>query len=82
MNIINDILISSIIFIIIIFIRSTVSKHGKGGTIGGLLIALTGILIRPISILDGNIIIMGGFLIMGISIIEHEEHRKNELEED
>jgi len=82
MNIINDILISSIIFIIIIFIRGTVSKHGKGGIIGGFLIVITGILVRPISILDGNIIIMGGFLIIAIALIEHGEHRKNELEED
>jgi len=82
MNIINDILISTIIFIIIIFIRSTVSKHGKGGIIGGFLIVTSGILIRPLSTLDGNIIIIGGFLIIAISIIEHGEHRKNELEED
>jgi len=82
MNLLNDILISSIIFIIIIFIRSTVSKHGKGGIIGGFLIIITGILIRPISTLDGNIIIMGGFLVIAIAIIEHGEHKKNELEED
>jgi len=82
MNIINDILISSIIFIIIIFIRSTVSKHGKGGTIGGFLIIITGILIRPINILDGNIIIMGGFLVIAIAIIEHSEAKRNGLEED
>jgi len=34
------------------------------------------------STLDGNIIVMGGFLVIAIAIIEHGEHRKNELEED
>jgi len=77
MNITNDLLIGGVIFLIIILFRSTLSNH-KGGIIGGITVIAVGFLSLSINNLYGKLIILSGFILILISIIERAEARNEE----
>lgn len=75
MNIINDLLIGGLIFLIIILFRSTIKNH-RGGITGGFLILLAGYFTSAISLLDGEIIFTSGLILILIGIAEHHEDKE------
>jgi len=77
MNIINDILLGGIIFLIIILFRSALSNH-KGGFIGGILTIISGFLILSINSLYGKLIMLAGFILIITSLIERTENKNEE----
>lgn len=78
MNIISDLLIGGLIFLIIILFRSTIRNH-RGGITGGLLILLAGYFISSLNLLYGEIIFTGGLILIMIGLAERHED-KEEIE--
>lgn len=79
MNIINDLLIGGLIFLIIVLIRSVIANH-KGGILGGLVIITAGYFIYSIDQLYGEIIMFGGLMLIMISINEYHEKKEEAIE--
>lgn len=79
MNIINDIIIGMIIFLIYLSVRTSLKHHGTGGVIIGIFLILTGYFLYTINTIYSEITALAGFLIIIISILEREKKEEEEI---
>jgi len=75
MNIIKDLIIGGLIFLIIVLFRSTIRNH-KGVIAGGFLIIIAGYLTLSIDQIYAEIIMIGGAILIAIGIAERHEDKE------
>jgi hypothetical protein len=77
MNLINDLIIGGLIFLIIVLFRSTIRNH-RGVITGGFLIIIAGYLTLSIDQIYAWIIMIGGAILIMIGIAERHEKIEEE----